>query len=521
MKDQRPHNRNSLAILRHSGNESMRQSPYRRNAKRLLVAATVAIPALAGCTPIPLTPQPSNPVVVSGRPISSPLPTTIVEGSQFAADATARPASVTTVAWAEPAPTPTPTATVGKASPPIEGMVVDTPPPPKESGLDFHVRGRIEAEAISVKQDQKNKDIYGEYQNSVGFRRARIGAEGSFNDQTRWVAEWDFASGDIKFKDMFVAIDKLPILREVRIGNFAEPYSLEGQTRSVWFPFTERSQAFSLDPARNWGVGVYSHTDDKQLVIQLAAVRSGTDSNNGEDSGNQNDWAFDARVVWVPWYNDAEDSFGLLHIGGAISQRNAKNDTVSFNQGPQATLLQSGTDRAVPPFTPEITMKANQNQLYNLQSALVLGPLSFQAEWNATQVEQLKGGNVFFHGGYILASYFLTGEHRNYNRDFGTFWEPTVHSPFVCADGNGGIHGPGAWELAARLAWMNYDNSNLPLGSNGLPQGSKQTTFTLGVNWYLNDNTRLMVDYVHAIPVDPTFGSSNADTFTIRTAMFW
>jgi phosphate-selective porin OprO and OprP len=289
----------------------------------------------------------------------------------------------------------------------------------------------------------------------------------------------------------------------------------------VWFPFTERSPAFSLDPARNWGVGVYSHTDDKQLVIQAGAFRSGTSNSTGEDSGNQNDWAFDARVVWVPWFDDAEDSWGLLHFGGAVSQRNAKNDTVTFNQGPQSSLLQGGSDNENVPFAPKITLKANQNQLYNLQTALVVGPLSFQAEWNATQVEQLTGGNVFFQGGYLLASYFLTGEHRNYNREFGTFWEPTVHSPFACMDGRGGIRGTGAWELAARLAYMNYDNSNLPLGSNGLPQGSKQTTVSLGVNWYLNDNARLMFGYVHAVPVDPTFGSSTADTLTIRTAIFW
>jgi phosphate-selective porin OprO/OprP len=81
--------------------------------------------------------------------------------------------------------------------------------------------------------------------------------------------------------------------------------------------------------------------------------------------------------------------------------------------------------------------------------------------------------------------------------------------------------GPGAWELSARLAYLDFDSPNLPRGSNGLPVGTRTTTITLGLNWYLNDNARVMLDWVHAIPTLAPFGSSTADLVTVRTAVFW
>jgi phosphate-selective porin OprO/OprP len=455
---------------------------------------------------------------------STAAPPTEPAESQFAADAPGRsgpflPAS------AEPsyAPAPGPAA-AGPSAVAVAAVGPSSGPRPAEAKPDgpaIKLRGRIEADAITVTQSPKDKALFGDFQDAVGFRRARIGAEGTAGEQTRWVAEFDFAGGNVALKDAFLAVNHLPYLREVRVGHLSEPFSLEGMIRSVWFPFTERSPAFTFDPARNWGVGIFSYTDDQRLFVQAGAFKSGTD-NTGTDIGDGNDLAYTARVVGLPWYEETDDSLHLLHVGGAVSQRHAKDNTVSFNQGPQSSLLQSGSDNPRTPFLPAVSIPANQYQLYNLQSALVLGPLSFQAEWDATRVEQIGGGPVVLSGWYVQASYFLTGEHRNYNREVGTFWEPTVRRPFVCTDRPGGIaQGPGAWEVSARLAYLDFDSPNLPRGPDGLPVGTRTTTITLGLNWYLNDNARIMVDWVHAIPTFPPFGSSTADLVTVRSAVFW
>jgi phosphate-selective porin OprO/OprP len=391
---------------------------------------------------------------------------------------------------------------------------------PERKGPSIRLRGRLEADSITIDQDLKNKLLYGNFENVVGFRRARLGAEGEVGEQTRWVSEIDFGGGMLALKDAFIAVNKLPILREVRVGHQLEPFSLEGQTRSSWFPFIERSPSYALDPARNWGVAFYSHTADQRIFLQAGAFKSGTD-NTGTDVGDGNDMAYTARFVLLPVYEESDDSLELVHIGGAASQRYPKNDEVTFNQGPQSSLLQF-VDNPLTPFVPNISIPANQNQVYNLQAALVLGCLSFQTEWNGSRVEQIGGGPVFLHGGYVLASYFLTGEHRGYNREFGAFGETRVRRPFICMENSEDVgSGPGAWELTARWAYLNFDSPNLATDANGLKIGDRVTAWTVGLNWYLTDNTRIMLNYVYAIPVDPNFGSSTANVFTIRTSIVW
>jgi phosphate-selective porin len=44
---------------------------------------------------------------------------------------------------------------------------------------------------------------------------------------------------------------------------------------------------------------------------------------------------------------------------------------------------------------------------------------------------------------------------------------------------------------------------------------------TLGVNWYLADRFRIMFNYTHAMPDEPNFGSSSANMFATRMAMYW
>src|SRR5262245_12981475 len=64
------------------------------------------------------------------------------------------------------------------------------------------LRGRIHADAIFANQSPTDKALIGDLQNAVGFRRARLGAQGTVGEQMRWVSEFEFAGGEIAFKDV-------------------------------------------------------------------------------------------------------------------------------------------------------------------------------------------------------------------------------------------------------------------------------------------------------------------------------
>lgn len=388
---------------------------------------------------------------------------------------------------------------------------------PAETNPTFALRGRIHSDVIIVNQSTRNRAIIGDVQDATGFRRARLGAHGYVGEQLNWVAEFDFAGGSISFKDVFIGLDELPVVRRIRVGHQREPFSLEGQISSNDFSFVERSPSMSLDPARTWGAAVLFYTEDERGTLQTGVFRAGTSNASGNDFGDANDLAYDVRATWLPWYEEERE---LLHVGAAFSQRFPPNNTVTINQGPQSNLLPV-SDNPGSPFLPTLTIPAGQQQLYNLQSALVYGPLSLQAEWNATHISQLGGGPVFLHGCYVFASYFLSGENRDYVSKDGTFGMTKVRAPFVRLRSKAGlVRGPGAWELTARFAYVDFANANIP-PRNGLQVGNKDAELTLGVNWYLNDHMRLLFNYIHAVPVDANFGPSFADAFFLRAAVFW
>ena len=208
-----------------------------------------------------------------------------------------------------------------------------------------------------------------------------------------------------------------------------------------------------------------------------------------------------------------------MHFGGAVSVRTPANGEVIVGTGPQNSLLQF-TD-APATFIPQITIPASQYQPHTTCNNMQASLLSFQAEWNAMNVQQPGGPPVFLNGSTVFASYFLTGEHREYVTKDGSFSATKVRRPFLSLRNKDQLgSGPGAWELTARFSYARFTNANIPL-QNGLQQGDNEAETVLGINWYLNDNTRLMFDYVHDVPVLPNGGPSYANAFFIRTAIYW
>ena len=87
----------------------------------------------------------------------------------------------------------------------------------------------------------------------------------------------------------------------------------------------------------------------------------------------------------------------------------------------------------------------------------------------------------------------LTGESRRYNPATGSFQNPRPKAPF---SSEGGF---GAWELAARYSRMNLNFEEGLAGTAAVPgsvRGGEQYDLTLGVNWYLNPNFKVMMNYL-------------------------
>jgi phosphate-selective porin OprO/OprP len=157
-------------------------------------------------------------------------------------------------------------------------------------------------------------------------------------------------------------------------------------------------------------------------------------------------------------------------------------------------------------------------QVYSAEAAGTYGPLFFQGEYYWYNVDRgaIPGlPSVKFNGGYAEASYVLTGETRSYNSSMAAYNGIRPFNPVSLAGG-----GWGAWEIAGRVSTIDL-NDQLAT-ANGVA-GGRQTIYTAGLNWYVNNNVRFMLNYLHGditkqlSPTNTTDTGAKFDALAMRT----
>ncbi len=320
------------------------------------------------------------------------------------------------------------------------------------------------------------------------FRRARIEFSGEVGDRVEWATSYDFAGAKVNFRNLYVGMKDLPF-GNVRVGQMKEPFSLEQLTSSKNIPFMERSVKAAQDPAYNAGLMLYDAHLKERMTWAIGAFRPGTD--DGEVSKGDGEWATTARVTGLPFYDEEGDDY--VHLGLAFSRRSPTDDLVTFSAKPESNLAPAYI--SVSP-----SLAAETVDLIGTEAAWVRGPLTVAGEYVLASVEAPSGATMepTFDGYYLMASWLLTGEHRPYSKASGVF-------DGVKPDQNafGKEHGCGAWEVLARY-------SALDLTDDGVDEG-ELNDITLGLNWYLNPNTRVVVNYILA-DLDPTEPADDGTT---------
>jgi phosphate-selective porin OprO/OprP len=313
----------------------------------------------------------------------------------------------------------------------------------------------------------------------VEFRRARLYIAGLVYNNIDYKFEYDFAensSGQPAFKDVYMGMSKIPVVQYVRVGHFKEPFSLEEITPDTYTTFQERSTMNAFDqPDRNTGVAVMPTFFDKRVTFAAGGFRL-TD-NFGNGSGTSSPYDITARLTGLPTYEAGQN---LIHLGFSYSHkfRHDSNDPLDFSSRPEAHLF---------PVNLVDTGKMNNNgaDLLDPEVALVRGPFSIQGEYTWALVQLLNHSNPTLEGGYVEASYFLTGESRAsfYNKSIGAF-DRVIPLNNFSIDGKGS----GAWQLAARFSRLDLRSASI--------NGGALDDVTGGVNWYLNPVTKITANYV-------------------------
>ncbi len=360
------------------------------------------------------------------------------------------------------------------------------------------IGGRIHADAVYVKGESDLENFLrpqGDFNNRNDralIRRARVYLKGTIYEDFFYKLQYDFADNlnnenEIDgFRGVYVGMKNIPYIGKITVGQFKEPFSLEELTSSNYITFLERGLPNVFAPGYRWGAAINNSWFDDRVTFGIGAFRNSTGSGTMSSS---NEWNLTTRLTGLPWYED-EDK--LVHVGTSYSLRlpsewrnNINNNTLDFDTGPE---LRTRDD-----FVNTTNFNVNLENRVGFEGAVVYGPLSLQGELIQTWLDKAYDGRgvtpgyAYLYGAYGFISYFLTGENRNFNKSSAEFDGITPRNNFSLKDGTWG-----AWELAARYSHLdlNYKDRNI--------NGGILNDITIGINWYLNPNMRIMFNYVHS-----------------------
>jgi phosphate-selective porin OprO and OprP len=360
--------------------------------------------------------------------------------------------------------------------------------------------GRVHFDLASFHEDDDVKALVGDIPAAAEFRRARLSLEGEIGlaRPVFFKTEFEFATSDVQLTDVFVGIDKIPFVGRITAGHFKEPMGLEWTTSSKYLTFIERAAPVeAFGPGRNLGVGFSSAKLNEHLTY--AAGLFADTAENGKLASVDSNYRLTGRVTGLPWYDEEARGSRLLHVGFSGSYIDPGAAGVQFRSRPEAHLAPRFIDTGT---NSPIFSTSDHSCLVNAEAAVVFGPFSVQGEYYRTWVSA-PNASPTFDGFYLMASWFITGEHRNYKRSAGAF-DRTAPSHNLT---DGGI---GAWELALRY-------SGTDLNDEGV-NGGRLNDIAGGVNWYLNPNAKIQLNYVNA-KVDRVAAAGTAHIFQGRLAV--
>ena len=348
----------------------------------------------------------------------------------------------------------------------------------ENGNFKLKIGGRIMNDWGWFTQDSKIEKSIGDQVDGTEFRRSRIYLSGNIYKNIGFKAQYDFAGGGRPdFKDVYMELKKIPYLGSFRVGHFREPFSLEMMTSSKYITFMERSLPTVFAPERNTGFMLHNHMLDKRMTWSGGVFRHADGFGDSEgDKTTEGGYSLSGRITALPWYED--EGRKLIHIGFSLSRQNAFKNSVRFRQTPEMHLADRFVDTGA--------FGAESYNLFNPELAFVYGPFSLQTEYTLADVEleNSPDSDPDFSGYYVSGSYFLTGESRKYDTKGGVFARVKPNRSFEWGKS------PGAIELTARYSQLDLSDEKI--------RGGRLNDVTLGINWYLNPNTRVMMNYVMA-----------------------
>jgi len=384
-----------------------------------------------------------------------------------------------------------------------KGLAVET----TDKQFKFQFGGRLQMDANGgVGDDELSK----QGSEGVEFRRARMYMKGYVWKDYKYMIEADFTDNKVELKDAFLtykgfkAFNKL----EITVGNQKQPISMELQESSNDIMFTERSTVNVLTaPAFDRAIGLHFKTSDKDWSAQVGFYGDGVTPGKNVDGDLKNadeGWSVASRLSYAPINTKGQ----VVHLGayGGYKGFSSQQGSVTFST--------ETTHMSDLKLTKVSVGEVNGIGIMGAELAYMQGPFSIQGEYAHEWISRHSGEkDLDLNAAYVQVGWTLTGEARRYKGSDGEFKYLKPSESFSWSKGTWG-----AVEVAGR-----YGLSDIAYGSYA--DGTREQDVTVALNWYLNNNVRIIADYRHAFDLagssvtklDGSDIDSGVHSFTLRT----
>ncbi len=253
----------------------------------------------------------------------------------------------------------------------------------------------------------------------------------------------------------------------------------------------------------NIAAGTFGGSDSRvgaELTFQKTGVLSGGDNffisaaYTGKATGGNNTGDERTAILGRAGYRIWSDGTSNIQIGGSgarLLSAGGNVTTLSLSDRPQvradgATLVSTGN------------LTSNSASMWGGDVAANWKNFYVAGEYHRYMLENTTVGqpDFEFDGWYVEGSWMLTGEAKPYSassrgNEVGSWGNPRVVRPFSLSGRSWG-----AWELVGRYSQVDLNFREGVAGSAtpaGGVRGGEQNIGTVGVNWYMNNNVKMIV----------------------------
>jgi phosphate-selective porin OprO/OprP len=349
-----------------------------------------------------------------------------------------------------------------------------------DNAFVLKLRGYLQFDGRFFSDDKQKPGI-----DTFTLRRVRPIFEGTVYKIFDFRIMPDFGQGTTSLYDAYLEARLAPYFK-VRAGKFKPPVSLERLQSATDLMFVERALPTNLAPNRDLGIQVSGDVAGGVMCYAAGVFNGTVDLGNQADADNNNSKDAEGRLFVQPFLTSGGP---LKSLGFGVSA------TTGIHEGTlTAPGLPSYRTPAQQPFfsyrsdgTAAGTVLADgRHTRFSPQGYFYSGPFGLLAEYIQSKQEVRRGtvsADLDHTSWQTAASWVLSGDEASFRGvNPKKVFDPAARTW-------------GAFELTARYSRLDLDAKAFPLFANPASSPRSTRAWAVGLNWYLNKNLRVMLDY--------------------------